>query len=146
MIPLERVEDLETSIEATAYSISVVESSLAAAEAEIDRQLRAEILGNLPLHLATTLPLLYRGVWLDEFIVLSLPALLALCIWALYRRAWLVLLALSPGLFSLVFYPLFPLPITRYQMTTLPVLALATGWLVALVLDAVRRARDARGR
>ena len=116
------------------------------AEAEIDRQLRAEILGNLPLHLVTTLPLLYRGIWLDEFVVLSLPALLALCFWALRRRAWLVLLALSPGLFSLVFYPLFTLPITRYQMTTLPILALATGWLVARAFDAIRRARDARSR
>ncbi|MBT8485391.1 MAG: biotin/lipoyl-binding protein, partial [Phycisphaerae bacterium] len=34
---LERVQDLDASIEATKYSISVVESSLAAAEADIER-------------------------------------------------------------------------------------------------------------
>ncbi|MCP3902156.1 MAG: efflux RND transporter periplasmic adaptor subunit [Planctomycetes bacterium] len=34
---MERVQDLEASLEATKYSISVVESSLAAAEAEIER-------------------------------------------------------------------------------------------------------------
>ncbi len=34
---MERVQDIETSVEATTYSISVAESSLAAAEAEIER-------------------------------------------------------------------------------------------------------------
>ena len=114
-----------------------------AAEQLIDRDLRSAILGNLPVHAVTTLPVFYRGIWIDEFIVLSLPALVLLLVSALRRLDWPLLFALSPGVFSLLFYALFSLNIPRYQITALPALALASGWL-ALALRA--RWRETRNR
>ena len=114
-----------------------------AARAAVDRELRAAILGDLPTHAATTLPLFYRGIWIDEFVVISLPALIALAFLALWRRDWPLCLALGAGVFSLVFYALFSLNIPRYQITALPALALATGWLVAAAV-AWRRAATGR--
>ena len=99
------------------------------AEAEIDRQLRAALLSDLPVYAATTLPVFYRGIWIDEFIVVSLPGLIWLALWALRRRRWDVILVAAPGAFSLVFYALFSLNIPRYQLTALPALAVATGFL-----------------
>ena len=55
----------------------------------------------------------------------------------------MLLFALSPGVFSLLFYALFSLNIPRYQITALPALALASGWL-ALALRA--RWRETRNR
>ncbi len=118
-----------------------------AAQEIIDRRLVSEILDNLPVYAATTLPVLYRGIWIDEFIVFSFPALVWLCLWALRRRRWEVLALVLPGLFSLTFYPLISLNIPRYQMTTLPALALATGFALPVFAAWVRRRiRRAQGR
>ena len=114
------------------------------AQNEIDRQLVTSIITNLPVHAATTLPLFYRGIWIDEFIIFSFPALVWLTIRALRRRNWILLLVLSPGLFSLTFYPIFSLNIPRYQMTALPALALALGFAVAHLGAYLRRWRAAR--
>ena len=100
-----------------------------AAEAEIDRQLRGALLSDVPVYAATTLPVFYRGIWIDEFIVISLPGLVWLAVWALRRGRWDVILIAAPGAFSLVFYALFSLNIPRYQLTALPALAIATGFL-----------------
>lgn len=121
------------------------EQGLSRIEAErvIDRDLRGAILGNLPTHIVTTLPVFYRGIWIDEFIVLSLPALIFLALRALWRLDWLLLFALSPGAFSLLFYALFSLNIPRYQITALPALALASGWLASVVLARWRKRKAA---
>ena len=44
-----------------------------------------EILGRLPKNVVTTLPIAYRGLFIDEFIVLTLPALIVLLIGAARR-------------------------------------------------------------
>lgn len=81
-----------------------------------------------PLTLAaTTLPLFYRGLWVDEFFLLSVPGLVYLLLRWLRRRQWDLLVLLSPGLFSLAFYPLVSLNIPRYQVTALPSLSIAGG-------------------
>jgi 4-amino-4-deoxy-L-arabinose transferase-like glycosyltransferase len=100
----------------------------AAARARVDRDLLLAILAR-PLHYLTSLPvLIWRGLWVDEFILVGAPAML----WAL-RRGWrqgdaTLLLALAPGVFSLLFYPAISLNIPRYQITAMPALALAAAW------------------
>ncbi len=75
----------------------------------------------------STLPLIYRGLWGDEFILLGLPCLI-LALWQAWRRrGWLLLLLLGTGVFNLVAYAAVSLNIPRYQMTAVPALALATG-------------------
>jgi len=103
----------------------------AAARARIDDDLIDAILERPLTHVATTLPLFWRGLWIDELIVISFPALLWLTVWAARRRRGDVLAALAVGWFSLVFYAAFSLNIPRYQLTALPTLALAFGWGVA---------------
>jgi hypothetical protein len=44
-----------------------------AAADELDRMLLADILTRPFTHIATTLPVFYRGIWIDEFIVIGLP-------------------------------------------------------------------------
>ncbi len=115
-----------------------------AAEAEIDRQLMDAFLSNLPAYVATTIPVFYRGIWIDEFIVVSLPGLVWVIVWALRRRRWDVLFAVAPGVFSLTFYALTSLNIPRYQLTALPGLAVATGFVAWQILAWLRRRRGAR--
>ncbi len=105
----------------------------------VDRQLIRKILTNLPIHLLTTLPVFYRGIWIDEFIVLTLPALLWLIWVSLRRREPLVLALLAPGIFSLLFYALVSINIPRYQLTALPALAFAGGIAGALLIERWRR-------
>lgn len=109
-----------------------------AAEAALDAEVRDAILASLPLHAATTLPLFYRGLWIDEFIAFTFPALLWLTWTALRRRRWAILIVLSGGWFSLLFYPLVSLNITRYQVTAVPALALAGGIAAAALYDRLR--------
>lgn len=103
----------------------------AAATRQLDRSLMTAVLTNPVEHALTTLPLFYRGIWVDEFIVVGLPALVVALIGVLRRRQWLTGALLGIGAFNLVFYALISLNISRYQMTAVPSLALATGLLAA---------------
>ncbi|MEL0113093.1 MAG: hypothetical protein VW835_15285, partial [Rickettsiales bacterium] len=73
----------------------------------------------------TTLPVIYRGIWADEFALFSFPLLIA-CLWiSVKQRRWDIVLVLSPGLFNLIFYALISYNIPRYQTTAAPDLSLA---------------------
>jgi hypothetical protein len=111
----------------------------AQATTAVDRQLIRKILTNLPVHLLTTLPLFYRGIWVDEFIVLTLPALFWLIWVSVGRRDTLILALLAPGVFSLLFYALVSINIPRYQLTALPTLAFAGGIAGALLIERWRK-------
>ncbi|MFD1627111.1 ArnT family glycosyltransferase [Azospirillum griseum] len=101
-------------------------SELAAVK-QLDRQLINAILDRPLIHLATTLPVLYRGIWIDEFIVVGLPVFMIVLIGAVRRRDALTITLLGLGAFNLLFYALISLNITRYQMTAVPCIALACG-------------------
>jgi 4-amino-4-deoxy-L-arabinose transferase-like glycosyltransferase len=117
--------------------------SEAAARAVVDRALIAAFLERPLGYIASMPALFYRGIWVDEFIVLGLPALA----WALWRglraRDAVALTLLVPALFNLVFYASISLNIPRYQLTALPGIALATAAL-ALHLAPWAQARWAR--
>ena len=89
--------------------------------------------------MVTTLPLIYRGIWIDEFAVLTFPAFIVLLICAIKNRNTLLVAVLLPSLFSLVFYAAFSLNLARYQMTALPGFAIAfaffSTWLVARIKE-----------
>jgi hypothetical protein len=98
---------------------------------QASRQVDAGILARIRSHwLAyglTTLPLFYRGLWGDEFIVLGLPCLVWAAWAAVRRRNGMLLLLLGTGVFNLVAYAALSLNIPRYQMTSMPAIALAVG-------------------
>lgn len=100
----------------------------AAAQARVDRDLALSILTHPLGYLASLGPLLWRGIWIDEFVVLGLPALVWLGVWAWRRGQAIWLLAVAPGVFNLLFYPAISLNIPRYQVTAMPALALAAAW------------------
>jgi hypothetical protein len=108
---------------------------------QVDAGIVARIRSHWLAYGLTTLPLFYRGLWGDEFIVLGLPCL----VWAMWdamrRRDGMVLLLLASGVFNLVAYAALSLNIPRYQMTAMPAIALAVG-LAACRL----RPRDADSR
>jgi len=103
------------------------------AEARVADAYKHAILSRPLKHLATTVVLFWRGLWSDEFIVFGLPALAWAAVYGVWRRRWDLTLAVSPGLFSLSFYPLVSLNVERYQMTALPSLAIAAGVALAAV-------------
>jgi len=115
----------------------------AEARALVDRALIAAFLERPFGFLASMPAVFYRGIWIDEFIVIGLPALG----WALWRglraRDAAALALLLPALFNLVFYAAISLNIPRYQLTAVPGIALATAAL-ALHLAPWARARWAR--
>ncbi len=115
------------------------------ARAVVDRIFIGKILANIPVHLLTTLPVFYHGIWIDEFIVLTLPALFWLIWVSLRRRDTLVLALLAPGVFSLLFYALISLNIPRYQLTALPVLAFAGGMAGAWLIERWRKRKQQNG-
>lgn len=98
-----------------------------AAVKRLDRQLITAILERPLTHIATTLPVFYRGIWVDEFIVIGLPIFVIILIAAIRRRDGLIVGLLGLGAFNLLFYALISLNITRYQMTAVPAIALACG-------------------
>ncbi len=110
--------------------------------------LKGEILSQPFRHLWVTLPLVYRGLNSDPFIILSLPGLIFLLWQALRRQDDLILIALSPGLFNIIFYALVSLNIKRYQITAMPTLALglAGAFLaIAIIREWMRNRRHAPG-
>jgi hypothetical protein len=98
-----------------------------AATAEVDGELERTILRHPLIHIATTLPLLYRGIWIDEFAVLGFPIFCWICARSIRRRDALATILLSIGVFNLLFYAAFSLDLPRYQMTAVPTFALAAG-------------------
>jgi len=114
-----------------------------AAQAAVDRALLESFLAH-PLGWLASLPaLIWRGLWIDEFVVLGFPALVAGTLWAARRgeAAWLLLFGL--GWFNLVFYAAISLNVPRYQITAVPALALAAPWLAWRVAE-VRKLRQSR--
>ncbi len=99
------------------------------AEHAVEHEVRGAILERPLTHLATTIPLFYRGIWGDEFVVIGLPLFFAAVVVAARERNWLMLALLSAGAFNLVFYAAFSLNIPRYQMTALPSVAIGVGYM-----------------
>jgi len=110
-----------------------------AAGAIVDHQIITAILERPFTHLLTTLPLFWRGIWIDEFIVLGLPLFFWVGFRAARRRQPLLLMLLSIGAFNLLFYAAFSLNISRYQMTAVPELALAVAVAATELLERRRR-------
>ena len=110
------------------------------ADHDVDRALIGEILRAPVAYAASTLPLLYRGVWIGPAVIGVLPMF-----WffgrALRSRQVPLVFLLGAGAYNMLFYALFSLNIPRYQVTALPVLALAT----ALGLQAVLERRRSSG-
>jgi hypothetical protein len=99
-----------------------------AAQAVVDRDMVSALLAHPFGYLASLPVLFWRGIWIDEFVLLGLPALILLGrqAWRQGQVAWL--LPLLPGMFNLIFYPAVSLNIPRYQITALPALGLAAAW------------------
>jgi hypothetical protein len=118
--------------------------SNARAEKEMAGTMIREILNRPLIHIATTIPLIWRGIWIDEFIIFSFPALL----WLFFAKACRdppLFLALLPGGFSLVFYAAVSLNIPRYQLSAIPALAIAFGIGGACLWQMFKRWRAKKG-
>ena len=108
------------------------------AEHAVENEVRSAILERPLTQLATTVPLLYRGIWGDEFVVIGLPLFFVAIVVAVRERNWLMLTLLSAGAFNLVFYAAFSLNIPRYQMTALPSVAIGVGYMATRFAARVR--------
>lgn len=104
------------------------------ASARIDRQVIASIFERPLAYAATMLPVLYRGIWIDEFALIGIPALLWATFGAWRRRESLRLLLLSAGLYNELFHALISLNIPRYQITAMPSVAIAVAIASAALL------------
>ena len=92
---------------------------------QIDHEIVAGMVRHWPGWLVTMLPLTWRGIWIDNFVLLGLPCLIWTTIAALRRRHWQQLALLALGIYNLLFYAAISLNIERYQLTALPSMALA---------------------
>jgi 4-amino-4-deoxy-L-arabinose transferase-like glycosyltransferase len=119
---------------------ALVAKGMSDADAEklLERRMISAILERPLAYATSTLPLIWRGIWVDEFIVFSLPALVWLA-WSAATRRLDIAFAIGPGLFSLVFYALVSLNIPRYQLTAVPALAVSFGIGASAVIDMLRR-------
>lgn len=104
------------------------------ATAVVDRDIVRSIREHPVAHALSTLPILYRGLWIDQFALAGVPLFAWMWIRAIRRRQALIIALLSVGVFNGIFYALFSLDIPRYQMTAVPSVALG----VALAAPRVR--------
>ncbi|CAK0767121.1 Glycosyltransferase RgtA/B/C/D-like domain-containing protein [uncultured Gammaproteobacteria bacterium] len=111
----------------------------AAAIKRVDGELKQAILDRPLTHVLATVPVFYRGLWIDEAIVFGLPALVWAMVAMIRRRRWLAVVLLLPGVFNLLFYALISLNIPRYQITAMPTLALAAGLALPELVAWLRR-------
>lgn len=115
-----------------------------AAQDVAEQELKDEILSHPIKHLVTTLPLIYRGIWADEFAVITFPAFLILLFYSLRQRNGLLIAVLLPSLFSLVFYAAFSLNVARYQMTALPGFSVAFAYFAVWLRNRITTWRARR--
>ncbi len=99
--------------------------SFAAAAAQVTRERLGEILADLPWHLAVSLPVLYRGVWIDQFVWIGFPALIWLTGRAVRGRDAILLVVILPAVFTLLFHALATSNYPRYGLPALPGFAVA---------------------
>lgn len=111
-------------------------------QAALPSMVAREILAEWPSYLATMPALIYRGLWVDDYLPVGLIALCAMLVFALRRRRWEMLAAMSPGLWSALVYPAISLNTPRYQMTALVMLAMAAGWGIERIIRAVSARRN----
>jgi hypothetical protein len=74
------------------------------ATTRVDADISAAIRYDWAGYIASMLPLIYRGIWIDEFALLGIPCLLWACWRAARRRDGLLLVLLSSGLFNIIAY------------------------------------------
>ena len=103
----------------------------------IEGELLGEIADNLPKHLLVTFPVFYRGLWVDEFILISFPALVWAMFFAWKNRRYDILICLFPGIFCLFFYSLFSPNFPRYQLLSLPAFSLSLGLFLKMFRDRI---------
>lgn len=117
------------------------EQGIAPAEAEraARRLFLGEIVAQWPKHLAVTVPVFYRGIWVDTFVWLTFPAFLV-CLWRLLRN-WdpMMMVALAPGLYTLGVHALLTPNVPRFQIPTVTAFFLAAA---VLTPELHRRWRD----
>jgi len=101
-----------------------------AAEKTVERQLIGEILADLPKHLLVSIPFFYRGLFIDEYLVLTLPALAAFLIAAFKQRDIARLAALAAPLYCIAIHSLLTINTTRFVTPALVALALAGGFVL----------------
>jgi 4-amino-4-deoxy-L-arabinose transferase-like glycosyltransferase len=112
-----------------------------AADAVLPWVILGEMIGRMPHYIASWLPLFYRGIWSDEFIVFGLPALIWWIVRSVRRAEWNRFVAVSPCVYSLIIYPALTPNLPRFQLAALCGLAIAAGMAVSALAGAwhVRR-------
>ena len=103
------------------------------ASAKIDHEVLRSILAHPLAYVATTLPVLYRGIWIDEFALVGIPALIFASWYAWRRREILRFVLMSVGIYNELFHALISLNIPRYQITAMPSVAVAAAITFALL-------------
>jgi 4-amino-4-deoxy-L-arabinose transferase-like glycosyltransferase len=110
----------------------------------VDREVRASIVAHPVSSLATMVPVFYRGLWIDQFAIIGISALVWMTHVGIRRHnQWLLIAGF--GWLNLFAYTAASLNIPRYQMTALPPIAIAVGLMLSKFLTAKNRsARLAR--
>ncbi len=103
--------------------------SLTAAETAVGAVLQQEIAAAWWKTILVSVPVAYRGLFIDEFIVLTGPALIVL-LWVRRRRVAGFAAFALPGLFALGFHAAITLNLPRHSIPILPMLAVAGALLV----------------
>jgi hypothetical protein len=103
---------------------------LAQAEKQVEGELLRGLISNLPWHMLVSIPLSYRGLFIDEFLVFTLPALFLFAWGAVRRRDGPALAVLALPLYGIVIHCFITINITRYQTPALVALALAGGLIL----------------
>ena len=94
--------------------------------------MREKVLGDAPKHLAVTLALAWRGMFIAKWWGVFAWICVALALWRgdSERRRTLALV-LAPGVFMVMFYAGVSVSVPRYNLVLVPVLSTCSAWLLA---------------
>ena len=116
-----------------------------AAEAAAGRDTRNAIVDHWFKNLLVTFPVGYRGLYIDEFVVLTFPSLLLLVFWRRKRVPGFLWFAL-PGVYGLAFHAGLTLHLPRHAIPLLPTMAVAGAIGVSWIRDWARHRWQASSR
>ncbi len=105
-----------------------------AAERAVGREMRDQVLLHWFKNLLVSFPVGYRGLFIDEFIILTFPSACLLILSRRRRSLGFVWFA-TPGIFAIAFHAGLTLNLPRHSIPLLPMLAIAGAYGISWIRD-----------
>lgn len=107
--------------------------------------LKSYILSDPTQHIATTLSLAWRGMWVSKYWgLVAIPIFAGVFIVALRQKWWEFVIIAIPPWFMLGFHAFTSVNVVRYNLILIPCLAIAVAFMLVRIYDRIRKNNTAK--